>query len=60
MKSFLIFLVGVIVTFVTMSLVTVNQYGRMANHKHCNMSLESLGGLAASNYVYYTYHHNTN
>lgn len=56
MKSFLMFLLGAVATFVTVGLLNVNQYGRMANHLHCDMSLEKLGSIAASNYMYYTYH----
>lgn len=58
MKSFYMFVLGVVATFVLMNLFIVNQYGRLVNHQHCNMSLDTLGGIAASNYVYYTYYAN--
>lgn len=47
------FFLGVILTIIATGIFATNQFGRMANHKHCNMSLESLGGMEASNIMYY-------
>jgi hypothetical protein len=56
MKSVLLFIAGIVFCFITMTTYLAHQYGRMANHQHCDLSLEQLGSIENSNYYYHTYH----
>lgn len=44
---------GALAMFITLTVMMTNQYGRMANHKYCDMSLENLGSQEMSQAVYY-------
>lgn len=47
---------GVVITLIATTTILTHQYGRLANHKHCDLSLDKLGSVEASNYVYVTYY----
>lgn len=48
--------IGAFIMFLAMNFAYTAEYGRMSNHKHCDMSLENLKTLQQSNEAYYNYY----